>query len=89
LNCLNKYNKTMADIILPEPSEGYEYIIVKKPRELLAILRDRRDELKAILDSMIKPTNQELIELGQQFHPYFEFDRELDEVRAKINELTQ
>jgi len=78
----------MADITLPAPADDEEYILRKKPKTELQLLRDKRDELQVKVNTMVEPTNDELKEIGKMFHPWWGIKRELDQVKDRIQAIT-
>lgn len=45
-----------------------------------------QDELNAV-EALEKPSDKELIELGKQFHPYYQKDNAIANVSAMISEI--
>jgi hypothetical protein len=74
----------MADIVLPEPPTGYEYVLQPKRKERLVELRERRDFLQLELSTMVQPTVDELKDIGKQYSIYWQKSRELDMVKELI-----
>jgi len=79
----------MADVTLPAPADDEEYIIRKKPLTEIQILRNERDRLQLILDSMVEPNNVELRELGKIYHLYYVTERQLNMIKSQINILVK
>ena len=78
----------MADVILPELPEDEEYVIRKKPKTQLQLLREQRDSLQSELAQWTAPSNEELKELGRLSHPYSRMESELDMVKEQIKAIT-
>ena len=78
----------MADVLLPAPADDEEYIIRKKAKTELQLLRDKRDEIEVDMEKFIEPTADELKEMGKWFHPYWMKKRELDQIKDRIKQIT-
>jgi uncharacterized radical SAM superfamily protein len=77
----------MADIILPDPGTDFEYVKVPKRKEQIILLQEQRDKLKVELDLMVRPTNEEVLEIFKFLHPYYEKQRELEIIKIQINSI--
>jgi len=51
--------------------------------------KDNYLQQKAETESIIKPTNAELIELGKQSHPYFQKDNVLANINNQLLEIEE
>jgi hypothetical protein len=78
----------MADVILPELPEDEEYVVRKKPKTELQLLRDKRDEIISDMSKFIEPTRDDLVETGKMMHPYWIKKRELDQIKSRIDQIT-
>jgi hypothetical protein len=78
----------MADIVLPAPADDEEYVLRKKAKTQLQLLRDERDKLQAELALMVEPSNNELKELGKISSMYYIKDRQLSFVKNEIQRLS-
>ena len=79
----------MADVILPELPPDEEYVVRKKPKTELQLLREQRDIIQADLGKFIEPTSDQLKETGRMFHPWWVKKRELDSIKSQINKITE
>ena len=69
------------NIILPEPKEGFEYVLAPKPMTV--------EEHLIILNYNLKkyniPIDKELIELGKTIHPYYEILEMIESLEKQIS----
>lgn len=77
------------EIILPDPGEDFEYIKVPKKKDLKTLLKEERDLLKDKLKDLEKPSNAELISLGEGFHPFSVFEKRIKEIEEQLKELNK
>ena len=76
----------MADILLPEPPEGYEYILKEKKKPLKEQLKEELSQKQKEQKEMGKPKEEDIIELFAPQHPYYILDREIEELKERIKE---
>ena len=74
----------IKSISLPIPKEGFEYVLKEIQKTPLELLTEEKDKLQADLDEMIKPDDNELIEIGKMFHPYYDTENMLNEQKLRI-----
>ena len=74
----------MSDILLPELKEDEEYVVRKKSKTELQLLREERDRLQAELNQLQPPSNEELREFGKLYHPYYEIQIALNSIKDHI-----
>jgi len=71
----------MANITLPEPEEGFEYVkVLKKPT-----LEEQLNTYKNDLKLFPKPSDKELIEFGKYSHPYYQISELIASLEEQIS----
>ena len=71
-----------TDISRIQVPEGYE--LVKKPDPRQSIM-DEIARLETELAKMQPPTEEELIEVGKQYHEYYMLDNSLNDYKESLN----